>query len=187
MKSGWMVTLITVAVASILAAMLGTTAWALIGDAGAPSGHAYTYEGGRKSFTADLAAGRVSTVKVNLSESYMDVTSDTSTYRVGYPTASEVFALLAQHPRVHVSVATSPTSPIAVFVAALAVAAAGCLFMLAGLRLLGQRAGAPMQHFGEGRPGSGHWAQAARVAILVVAFFVVLSVGMSLLVELAIR
>ena len=137
MRGGWIGGVVFVAGVSVLAAGLTSAVWLVVRDTGQSSG-GFAYTGVHRSFTVDLASGHVSAVKVNLSEGSIDVTSDIGTYRVNYPSSSEVLSLLAQHPKVRVT-SVSAASPATVFWLALAASVAASVLMLAGVRVLRRR------------------------------------------------
>jgi hypothetical protein len=143
-RGGWIGAVVLVAAVSVLAAGLTSAVWLVVHDTGQSSGGT-AYTGIRRSFTADLASGHVSAVKVNLSVGSIDVTSDTGNYSVNYPSSSEVLSLLAQHPKVRVT-SVSAASPATDFWLALAASVAASVLMLAGVRIL--RRSRPVQ----GRP-----------------------------------
>jgi hypothetical protein len=128
---------VLVAAVSVLAAGLTSAVWTVLRDRDQSSGGTAS-AGDHRSFTADLASGHVSAVKVNLTEGFIDVTSDAGTYRVNYPSSTEVLSLLAQYPKVRVT-SVSAASSAAAFWLALAAAVAASVLTLAGVSVLRRR------------------------------------------------
>jgi cell division protease FtsH len=81
----------------------------IVGSRGDNADENYNYSGGDKSFVADLEAGRVGSVVMNVRDQLLEVTleDNTTKYQVTYPDTGETAKLLAEHP----DVALDPKNP----------------------------------------------------------------------------
>ena len=107
-KGGWAqagrtaILTVVILIVVVIAGSMVVEAVVQHGDAKATSVHIFV---GEKGFTADLASGKVTSVKAGTTNQTLEVQlTDGSSYTVAYPDQSTVDRLLAKHPGVSYSV-----------------------------------------------------------------------------------